>query len=75
LYFDRVSGLLVREVRFGLSPLGLNPTQIDFDDYKDFDGVMVAQHRVISRPNRVVNIQLLRVTQNAPVDDAKFARP
>jgi len=75
LYFDTGSGLLIREVRFGLSPLGLNPTQIDFDDYKNFDGVMVAQHRVISRPNRIVNIQLLRVTQNAPVDDAKFARP
>lgn len=75
LYFDRGSGLLIREVRFGLSPLGLNPTQIDFDNYKNFDGVMVAQHRVISRPNRVVNIQLLRITQNAPVDDAKFAQP
>jgi hypothetical protein len=75
LYFDTGSGLLVREVRFGLSPLGLNPTQIDFDDYKDFDGVMVARHRVISRPNRVVNIQLQRITQNAPVDDAKFAHP
>jgi hypothetical protein len=75
LYFDRGSGLLIREVRFGLSPLGLNPTQIDFDDYKDFDGVMVAQLRVISRPNRVVKIQLLRITQNAPVDDVKFAQP
>jgi len=62
-------------MRFGSSPLGLNPAQIDYDDYKTFDGVQVPLHLVITRPNRTLNIVLLQVKQNAPVDDAKFARP
>ena len=75
LYFDRQTGLLLRQLRFGSSPLGLNPTQIDYGDYKTFDGVQVPLHLVITRPNRTLDIQLVRVTQNVPLDDAKFARP
>jgi photosynthetic reaction center cytochrome c subunit len=75
LYFDRETGLLLRQLRFGSSPLGLNPTQIDYDDYKTFDGVQVPLHLVITRPNRTLNIHLFRVKHNEPVDDAKFARP
>src|SRR5579871_495906 len=33
LYFDRQSGLLVRTVRYGRSPIGRLPTQIDYADY------------------------------------------
>jgi hypothetical protein len=75
LYFDRESGLLVRQLRFGSSPLGLNPTQIDYDDYKEFDGIKVPLHLVVTRPNRTLNVHLLQVKQNVPVDDVKFARP
>jgi photosynthetic reaction center cytochrome c subunit len=75
LYFDRQAGLLLRQLRFGSSPLGLNPTQIDYADYKTFDGVQVPLHLVITRPNRTLDIHLLQVTQNVPVDDSKFVRP
>jgi hypothetical protein len=75
LYFDRQTGLLLRQLRFGSSPLGLNPTQIDYGDYKIFDGVQVPLHVVITRPNRALDIHLLEVTQNVRIDDAKFARP
>jgi hypothetical protein len=75
LYFDRESGLLLRQLRFGSSPLGLNPTQIDYGDYKTFDGVRVPLHLIITRPNRTLNIQLLQVKQNVPVDDVQFGRP
>jgi len=75
LYFDRQTGLLLRQLRFGSSPLGLNPTQVDYGDYKTFDGVQVPLHLVITRPNRTLDIHLVKVTQNVPVDDAKFARP
>jgi hypothetical protein len=75
LYFDRETGLLLRELRFGSSPLGLNPTQIDYGDYRTFDGVQVPLHLIITRPNRTLNIHLLQVSQNVPVDDADFARP
>jgi hypothetical protein len=75
LYFDRQTGLLLRQLRFGSSPLGLNPTQIDYGDYKTFDGAQVPLHLVITRPHRTMDIHLLQVTNNVPVDDAKFARP
>jgi hypothetical protein len=74
LYFDRETALLLRQLRFGASPVGLNPTQIDYDDYKTFDGVQVPLHLVITRPNRTLNIRLFQVKHNVPVDDAKFAR-
>lgn len=75
LYFDEQTGLLIRQLRFGSSPLGLNPTQIDYGDYKVFDGVQVPLHVLITRPNRMMDIHLLQVSQNVPVDDAKFAHP
>jgi photosynthetic reaction center cytochrome c subunit len=75
LYFERETGLLLRQLRFGSSPVGLNPTQIDYDDYKTFDGVQVPLHLVITRPNRTMNILLFQVKQNVPVGDAEFARP
>jgi hypothetical protein len=39
LYFDQESGLLVRLVRYAETPLGRNPTQIDYADYRDAGGV------------------------------------
>jgi photosynthetic reaction center cytochrome c subunit len=75
LYFDRLTGLLLRQLRFGTSPLGLNPTQIDYGDYKPFDGVQVPLHVVITQPNRTMDIHLMQVSQNVPIDDAKFAHP
>lgn len=75
LFFDRQTGLLLRQVRFGSSPLGLNPTQIEYGDYKTCDGVKVPTHLVITRPDRTLDIHFLQVTQNVPIDNAKFARP
>src|SRR5215475_9964653 len=39
LYFDPKTGLLARVVRYGPSPIGRMPTQIDFADYRDVNGV------------------------------------
>ena len=75
LFFDKDSGLLLRQLRFSKSPLGLNPTRIDYDGYKDFDGVKVPLHVTIARPITRLEIQLDQVTQNIPVDDAQFEAP
>jgi hypothetical protein len=72
LYFDRNSGLLLRELRFAETPLGLNPTRIDFSDYADFDGVKVPQRLVVAGPGRRLEIQFDEIKQNLPVDDAVF---
>jgi photosynthetic reaction center cytochrome c subunit len=75
LYFDKESGLLVRLVRFGETPLGRLPTQIDYADYRVADGVKVPFRWTLARPNGRFTIQLTELKQNVPVDEAKFAKP
>jgi len=75
LLFDKDSGLLLRQLRFSKSPLGLNPMRVDYDDYKEFDGVKVPLKVTITRPRTQLNIQLDQVSQNTPVDDAQFEPP
>ena len=75
LYFDQQSGLLVRMVRLGETALGRLPTQIDYADYRDTDGVKIPYRWTLARPSGRFTIQVSEVKQNVPVDDAKFAKP
>jgi hypothetical protein len=75
LYFDTQTGLLLRLVRYAHSPLGLNPSQIDYADYREADGVKVPFRWTMSRPGNRFTIQVEEMKQNVPVDDAKFAAP
>ncbi len=75
LYFDQQSGLLLRLVRFGETPLGRLPTQIDYADYRDAGGVKIPFRWTLARPGGRFTIQISEVKQNIPVDDAKFAKP
>jgi tetratricopeptide (TPR) repeat protein len=75
LYFDEESGLLLRVVRYAESPLGLVPTRMDYGDYRDVDGVQVPFRTIIARPDRSSTIQMEKVQQNTPIDDARFVKP
>ncbi|HXW17758.1 MAG TPA: c-type cytochrome [Candidatus Acidoferrales bacterium] len=75
LYFDAKSGLLVRMVRYIDTPLGRNPAQIDYADYRDAGGVKVPYRWTIARPSGRFTIQVDELKQNVPVDDAKFVMP
>jgi photosynthetic reaction center cytochrome c subunit len=75
LYFDQKTGLLVRMVRLADTPVGRNPTQIDYADYRDAGGVKIPYRWTLSRPNGRFTIQISDVKVNVPVDDAKFAKP
>jgi photosynthetic reaction center cytochrome c subunit len=75
LYFDVQSGLLVRLVRYGDTALGLLPTQIDYADYRDSNGVKIPYRWTLARPSGRFTIQVSEVKQNIPVDDAKFVKP
>jgi photosynthetic reaction center cytochrome c subunit len=75
LYFDEQSGLLVRMTRYAETPLGRNPTQIDYADYREVDGVEVPLSVTTSQPGNTSAIQFDEVHQNAPIDPAKFAGP
>jgi len=74
-YFDEQSGLLVRLVRYAKSPLGLDPTQIDYTDYRDADHVEIPFRWTVAQPGGSSTIQLEQVQQNVPIYDAKFAKP
>jgi photosynthetic reaction center cytochrome c subunit len=75
LYFDERSGLLVRMVRYAETPLGRNPTQMDYADYRDVDGVQIPFRVTTSQPGNTSTIQLETVQQNAPIDPAQFTKP
>src|SRR6266851_3300488 len=75
LYLDRESGLLLRLIRYAETPIGRNPTQIDYTDYRDADGVKMPFRWTLARPGNRFTIQIEQVQQNVPVDDAKFAPP
>jgi hypothetical protein len=75
LYFDKQSGLLERLIRFAESPLGLVPTQIDYEDYRIVDGVELPYRRTVAGPGESSIIQLEQIRQNVPIDDARFSNP
>jgi photosynthetic reaction center cytochrome c subunit len=75
LYFDQKSGLLLRMVRFADTALGLLPTQIDYEDYEENDGVKVPLRWTLSRPEGRFTIQISEIQQNVPVDESKFVKP
>ena len=75
LYLDKETGLLLRLIRYAETPLGRNPTQIDYADYRDANGVKSPFRWTLARPGNRFTIQVEQVQQNVPVDDAKFAAP
>lgn len=75
LYFDRQSGLLLRELRYGSSPIGRIPTQIDFADYRDVNGIKLPFRITFAWLDGRDSIILNDITTNVPIDQAKFGRP
>ncbi len=75
LYFDEASGMLLRLTRYADTPVGRNPTQIDYADYREIDGIKVPFRWTLARAAGRFTIQIKEVQQNVPIDDAKFAKP
>ncbi len=75
LFFDKQSGLLLRMVRYAETPLGRNPTQIDYADYREDTGVKIPFRWTIARPQGRFTIQIDTVQTNVPINDDKFSKP
>jgi photosynthetic reaction center cytochrome c subunit len=75
IYFDKESGYLLRILRYTKSPLGRNPTEIDYSDFRTLDGLKVPFHETITRPNSRLTVQIEDAKFNVPVDETKFVRP
>jgi photosynthetic reaction center cytochrome c subunit len=75
LYFDKESGLLVRQVRYTNSPVGLNPTQIDYTDYRDVSGVKMPFRWMTTWTDGKASTELGEIKVNTPIAEAQFAKP
>ena len=75
LYFDRQTGLLLRELRYGASPIGRVPTQIDFADYRDVNGIKLPFRITYAWLDGRDSIVLNEIRTNVPIDEAKFGKP
>ncbi len=75
LYFDKKTGLLVRLVRYGRSPIGRVPTQVDYSDYRDVNGVKFPFKYKFSWLDGRDSFTLTKVETNVPVDESKFGKP
>ena len=75
LYFDKESGLLVRLLRYGKSPIGRVPTQVDYADYRDVNGIKMPFRWTFAWLDGRDSFELSEVQLNVPIDAAKFGRP
>lgn len=78
LFFDTSTGLLLRRISYMATLLGLIPEQIDFEDYRDVDGVkfpFTIRVSSIEVGNPVSTRTFSEMKLNLPVDDKKFNMP
>jgi hypothetical protein len=75
LYFDPATGLLSRMVRYGPSPIGRMPTQIDYLDYRDVGGVKFPFEYRFTWLDGRYTAKLTEVKTNVAIDSARFGRP
>ncbi len=78
LFFDTSTGLLLRRISYMATLLGLIPEQIDFEDYRDVDGVkfpFTIRVSSIEVGNPVSTRTFSEMKLNVAVDDAKFNMP
>jgi outer membrane lipoprotein-sorting protein len=77
LYFDKQSGLLVRQVRYSDTILGRVPIQVDYSDYRDVAGagVKVPFHVVTTWTDGRSDVLLTSAQTNVAIDAAKFKQP
>jgi photosynthetic reaction center cytochrome c subunit len=61
-------------VRFAGSPIGRIPTQVDYSDYRDVDGIKMPFRIMFAWLDGRDAIQLSEVKLNVPIDEARFGR-
>jgi len=77
LYFDRASGLLVRQTRYAPTVVGTVPTHVTYSDYREVpgSGVKVPFTWQTTWVDGQYTVNLTSVQPNAPIDAARFAKP
>jgi photosynthetic reaction center cytochrome c subunit len=77
LYFDKQSGLLVRQVRFADTIIGRVPVQVDYSDYRDVagSGVKLPFHVITTWTDGKSDVLLTSAQTNVAIAPARFNQP
>jgi photosynthetic reaction center cytochrome c subunit len=75
LYFDPQTGLLSRVVRYGPSPIGRMPTQVDYADYRDVGGIKFPFEFKFMWLDGRYTAKVSKIETNVAIDAAKFGKP
>ena len=75
MYFDDKTGLLVRLVRHGRSPIGRVPTQVDYDNYRDVGGIKFPYRWTFAWLDGRDQFEFTDVKLNVPIDQTRFGEP
>src|SRR5690242_8636157 len=77
LYFDKQSGLLVRQVRYADTIIGRVPTQVDYSDYRDVAGagIKLPFHVITTWTDGRSDVILTSAEANVAIDAARFRQP
>ena len=75
LFFDKDSGLLIRQARFINTVVGLIPLHVDYSDYRTVSGVKMPFHWTETWVDGQSTTELTDVQPNAAIAADKFAKP
>ena len=77
LFFDPTSGLLLRLLRFTVTPIAFVPTQLDYADYRELPGlgVKIPFSRTLTQTYMQMTLKFTDVQPNGPIDAARFGKP
>jgi hypothetical protein len=75
LYFDQKTGLLKRYIRYATTMVGRIPTQVDYDDYRPVNGVMMPFKYSYAWVSERDDWTFDNYQFNTPIDESKFGQP
>lgn len=75
LYFDKTTGLLVRQARFVNTAVGVIPEHVEYSDYRLVSGVKVPFKWQTTWVDGQSTTELTGVQGNASVAESKFTKP
>ena len=75
LYFDKQSGLLVRQVRYSNTKIGTVPVQVDYSDYRDVAGIKLPFQWINTWTDGQSTTLVTDIQTNVSIDPAKLSKP
>jgi hypothetical protein len=71
------TGLLLRRTTSTATPVGVIPEQVDFEDYRDVDGLKMPFTIRVSTidPSYSITRKFTEIKLNVPIDEMRFNKP